>query len=61
MSIVREPNDKMDMPWIPDQIWDVIRRLVNDPAGENIEVNADYEVCVGTKDGFVRHIIPRFE
>ena len=60
-AFVREPNDNVDMPWITDVIWDSLRRLLNDPTGENIEVNAEYDVYVGSSNGFVKHIIPRFE
>lgn len=59
--IVFNPNDKVDMPYILSASWDAIRRILNDPTGENIEVNADYEVYVASKSGFIHHVIPRFE
>ena len=59
--IVFNPNDKVDMPYILPASWDAIRRILNDPTGENIEVNAEYEVYVCTKGGYPLHLIPRYE
>ena len=59
--IVNEPNDKVDMPWITEERWQTVCRLLNDPTGDNIEVDADYEVYVAHKCGYIHRIIPRYE
>ena len=58
--IVRHPNDEVDMPHIPEAAFDAMRRILNDPDGDGIEVNADYDVYV-CRGRYPIRIIPRYE
>lgn len=58
--IVRFPNDEVDMPHIPEAAWDAMRRILNDPDGDGIEVNANYDVYV-CRGRFPIRIIRRCE
>lgn len=59
--IVHPPNDKVDMPFLSEVSWSAAKRILCSEDGDDIEVNADYDVYICHGDTFPVGIIPRYE